>query len=210
MKKKIETLSEFYNFGCGRCERGGTPQCKVNTWTEELQALRKIALSCGLEETLKWSFPCFTSEGKNIVLLGAFNEYCSLTFFSGSLLKDPQRLLVLPGENSRVGRLAKFTSLKEIKAHKSTLVTYIEEAKEIARQNLKRDVSGDDELTLPRELKEVLNAEPRLREAFFQLTPGRQRGYVIHFSQAKQSATRRARIEKYKSKILSGLGFHDR
>jgi uncharacterized protein YdeI (YjbR/CyaY-like superfamily) len=208
MKKKIESVEEFFSFGCGRCERGGTPACKVRTWERELQSLRKIALSCELEETLKWSFPCFTWEGKNVVLLGAFNEHCSLNFFNGSLLKDPDGILVKAGENSREGRLAKFTSEKEIQLHKKALIACIEDAIEMSRKGLKRDSSAD-ELRIPEELTAAFNKDPKLREAFFNLTPGRQRGYVLHFTQAKQSLTRLTRIEKCKGKILKGLGFHD-
>ncbi len=209
MKKKITLVEEFYSFGCGRCERGGTPECKVNSWTKELQALRKIALSCGLEETLKWSFPCFTSDGDNIVLLGAFNDYCSFSFFNGSLLHDPNGLLVKPGENSREGRLAKFTSVKEIKAQKPALAAFIAQAVELRRKGIKRDKS-DDQLEIPNELATCFKKSAKLREAFFALTPGRQRGYVLHFSGAKQSGTRLSRIEKCTPKILKGLGFHDR
>lgn len=210
MKKKIETIDEFYSFGCGRCEHGGTPECKTKTWKKELQALRKIALGCGLEETLKWSVPCFTSDGHNIVVLGAFKEYCSLSFFRGSLLKDPEGILVKPGENSRIGRLAKFTSLNQIKTHRAALVACIEQAKDVASKGMRHDSSKDEKPQLPSELEEAFAAAPKLREAFFNLTPGRQRGYLIHFSQAKQSTTRRARIEKYRSRILQGIGFHDR
>lgn len=210
MKKKIQVVQEFYSFGCGRCELGGTPDCKVQTWSKELQALRKIALDAGLEETLKWSFPCFTSDGRNIVLLSALTDYCALSFMNGSLLKDPAQILVLPGENSRVARVAKFTSLREIRQKRATLLAYIAEAVEVERKGLKRDRSADEKLVLPEELEAVFKKDARLKKAFFALTPGRQRGYVIHFSQAKQAATRVARIEKCKSKILKGLGFHDR
>ena len=210
VKKKIQVVQEFYSFGCGRCELGGTLDCKVQTWSKELQALRKIALDAGLEETLKWSFPCFTSEGRNIVLLSATNDYCALSFLNGSLLADPAGLLVLPGENSRVARVAKFTSLKDIRQKRATLLSYIAEAVEVERKGLKRDRSVDEKLTLPEELEAAFAKDARLKNAFFALTPGRQRGYVIYFSQAKQAATRSARIEKCTSKILKGLGFHDR
>lgn len=210
MKKKIHVVQEFYSFGCGRCERGGTPQCKVHTWTKELQALRKIALDCGLEETLKWSFPCFTSNGKNIVLLAAFNEFCSLSFFKGSQLKDPEGILVLPGENSRRARLVKFTSLKDIRERSRTLSSYIKEAVEIERAGRKPEPSKNEKLEFPPELLQAFARDGTLKKAFLSLTPGRQRGYILHFAQAKQSATRISRIEKCQSKIKKGLGFHDR
>jgi uncharacterized protein YdeI (YjbR/CyaY-like superfamily) len=210
MKKKIHLVEEFYTFGCGRCERGGTPECKVHTWEKELEELRKLALDCGLEETLKWSFPCFTHEGKNIVLLAAFSDYCSLSFFNGSLLQDPEGILVLPGENSRIARLAKFTSLRQIREFRKTLSAYIQEAMELSRQGKKPSGSKEQKLELPQELVSAFAADASLKKAFLSLTPGRQRGYVIHFTQAKQPKTRLSRIEKCASKIKKGLGFHDR
>lgn len=166
--------------------------------------------SIPVRETLKWSFPCFTSNGRNIVLLGAFSDYCSLSFLNGSLLDDPAGILALPGANSRVARVVKFTSLKDILEKRATLLSYIERAVELESKGLKRDRRTDEKLVLPDELKAAFRKDARLERAFVHLTPGRQRGYVIYFSQAKQTATRSARIEKYKNKILKGLGFHDR
>lgn len=210
MKKKIHLVEEFYTFGCGRCELGGTPDCKVHTWEKELQELRKLALACGLEETLKWSFPCFTYEGKNIVLLAAFSDYCSLSFFNGALLKDPEGILVFPGENSRIARLAKFTNITQIRKSRSTLTAYIKESIELSRKGIKPAGSKDNKLEFPPELVEAFKADASLKKAFLALTPGRQRGYVIHFSQAKQSKTRQSRIENSRNKIMNGLGYFDK
>jgi uncharacterized protein YdeI (YjbR/CyaY-like superfamily) len=144
------------------------------------------------------------------VLLAAFSDYCSLSFFGGSLLKDPEGILVWPGENSRIARLAKFTNLKEIKSRRTTLASYIKEAVEMQERGLKPAPVATLKLELPEELEAAFKTDRQLKKAFLSLTPGRQRGYVIYFAQAKQAATRSARIEKCKSKIKAGLGLHDR
>ncbi|RMG25607.1 MAG: hypothetical protein D6730_10645 [Bacteroidetes bacterium] len=195
--------------GCGRCPLVGTPQCKVNTWREALQQLRKILLDCGLSETLKWSQPCYTFQQKNVVLMSAFKAYCALSFFKGALLKDPAGILHKAGPNSQAARLIRFTSPQQVLDMQPLLRAYIQEAIEIEKAGQKVRLRQQPE-PMPEELKNILEEQPRLKAAFEALTPGRQRGYILYFSAPKQSKTRRARIEKYQQQILAGKGMHDR
>ncbi len=195
--------------GCGRCELGGTPQCTVHKWPGELKRLREIVLSCGLTENRKWGVPCYTVENRNVVIVSAFKEYCSLSFFKGVLLKDAKRILVKPGENSQSARLIRFTSVQEIVKLESALKEYVLEAIELEKSGAKVDFRAKSELVIPDELQKKFDELPALRSAFQALTAGRQRGYVLHFSAAKQSKTREARIEKCIPAILEGRGMHD-
>lgn len=199
----------YFIEGCGRCKLGGTPQCKVHTWAEELQELRRILLETGLNEELKWSIPCYTYQGKNLLLMAAFKEYCSLSFFKGSLLKDEKKLLHQPGENSQATRQFRFTKLKEIKKMESILKTYIQEAKEVEKAGLKVDFKEKRTLIFPNELLQKFEENPVLKTAFEALTPGRQRAYNLYFSAAKQSKTRESRIEKCISQIFAGKGLNE-
>jgi uncharacterized protein YdeI (YjbR/CyaY-like superfamily) len=196
--------------GCGRCPLGGTPDCKVHNWPMELKHLRQIVLACGLEEELKWGVPCYTYKSANVAIVSAFKEYCSLSFFKGALLKDTEGLLVKPGENSQAARLFKFTNVKQIQEIEDHIKAYIYEAIEVEKAGLKVDFRQKDDLEYPEELKQMFNSYPALSEAFEALTPGRKRGYIIHFTQPKQSATRTSRIEKCIAKIMEGKGFFDR
>ncbi|MGS2739020.1 YdeI/OmpD-associated family protein [Sinomicrobium sp. M5D2P17] len=202
-------VDNYITEGCGRCPLGGTPGCKVHNWTKELERLRTIVLDCGLTEELKWGVPCYTFQGKNIVITGAFKEYCALSFFKGALLNDVNGILVKPGENTQSGRIIPFTGIREIVETEAVLKTYIYEAIEVEKTGLKVDFNKDPE-PVPEELQHKFDELPALKTAFYALTPGRQRGYILHFSGAKQSATRESRIEKCIPKILTGKGFHDR
>ncbi|MFK7923864.1 MAG: YdeI family protein [Bacteroidia bacterium] len=199
----------YFVDGCGRCPLGGTPSCKVQTWTEPMKQLRLILLDCGLTETLKWGVPCYMFQGQNLLLLSAFNAYCSLSFFKGLLLQDAKGLLASPGENSQAVRLLKFTSSQEVIEMTPLIKAYIFEAIEIEKAGLKVDFKEKDELVLPEELLAKMDEHPELKIAFEALTPGRQRGYILNFTQPKQSKTRIARIEKWIPKILEGKGIHD-
>lgn len=194
--------------GCGRCNLYATPDCKVHNWARELKLLRNIVLSCGLTEALKWSQPCYTNNGKNVLLVTAFKDYCCISFFKGVLLKDEQYLLEAPGENTQSGRIWKFTNVSQIKDTEALIKAYIFEAIDIEKAGLKVTFKKNPE-PIPEELEEVFKTKPEVKTAFEALTPGRQRGYILHFSQAKQSKTRMTRIEKYIPKILEGKGFHD-
>lgn len=178
-------------------------------WHEELLALRKILLDCGLVETFKWSSPCYTVDDGNVALLWGFKDAATLGFFKGVLLKDPEKILIAPGENSRSSRILRFTDTAQIAGHEKTIRAFVSEAMELERAGAKVDMPKDD-LDYPEELVSALEEDPELQAAFEGLTPGRRRGYVLHFSQAKQSQTRRARIDKHRSRILAGKGMHDR
>ena len=204
-----DSVDNYLIEGCGRCPLGGTPDCKVHRWHDALILLREIVLACGLTEECKWGVPCYTEQGKNILMVSAFRNYCSISFFKGSLLADPNDLLEKPGPNSQAGRLIKFTSIDQIDLIQEDLKRYIYEAVEVERAGLKIE-RGKRMEPLPDELLERFVQDPVLKSAFEALTPGRQRGYILHFSQPKQSKTRTARIEKCAPMILSGIGLHDK
>ena len=196
--------------GCGRCRLGGTPECKVHRWQKELRLLRKIVLSCGLTEELKWKVPCYTHEKHNILLISAFKNYATLSFVKGALLRDSERLLDSPGENSQSVRFFRFTNVQTIREMEPILKAYIREAIELEKSGARVDFKAKSELEIPEELEAKFESLPALRTAFLDLTLGRQRGYILHFTAAKQSKTRMARIEKWIPKILEGRGMHDR
>lgn len=201
-------VDKYLADGCMRCKYGATPLCKVSNWRDELEALRKIVLACGLTEELKWGMPCYTSGGKNILAVSAFKDYASVSFFKGVLLKDTHNILHQQGESSQSARLIKFTSPHHVDECGEVLIAYIREAVENEKVGKKVEFRKNPE-PLPIELLKKFDDEPELKKAFFELTPGRQRGYVIYFSQPKTSETVYKRIDQYKDKILSGLGFRD-
>jgi uncharacterized protein YdeI (YjbR/CyaY-like superfamily) len=181
---------------------------KVKKWQEESEKLRMILLDCPLNEELKWGEPCYTFQGKNVVLIGGFKEYCTLLFFKGALLNDPHGILVTPGK-LQAGRQIRFTSLREIVAMETILKTYIYEAIEVEKAGLKVDLKKTSEFKIPEEFQNKLDKTPALRAAFSALTPGRQRGYLLYFAAPKQSKTRESRIEKCMKQILKGKGLND-
>ena len=195
--------------GCGRCDLFDTPDCKVHSWTEELKLLRRIVLECGLTEEYKWSQPCYTFDGKNVLLITALKAFSCIGFLKGSLLSDPHGILEKAGKNSHVGRRISFTSVQAIADLEPVLKAYIYEAMEIEKAGLKVPTQKNPE-PIPEELQAKFEEFPALQSAFEALTPGRQRGYIIYFTGAKQSKTRQSRIEKYIPKIMAGKGFHDR
>jgi uncharacterized protein YdeI (YjbR/CyaY-like superfamily) len=209
MKLSLNPLVDKYLIdGCMRCKYGGTPQCKVNRWRRELEILRQIALESGLREEIKWGVPCYTLEGKNIAVVSAFKEYASLSFFKGVLLTDPHAILDQHGESSQSARLIKFTNPEEIIKQREWLKNYMQEAIEIEKSG-KKVVFKKKPEPEPEELLQVFKDSPQLKTAFYKLTPGRQRGYIIYFSQPKQPQTRFSRIEKSRQKIMDGKGLYD-
>lgn len=198
----------YFSEGCGRCSLGGTPECKVHTWQQELIALRRIVLECGLDEECKWGVPCYTFQGKNILMVSALKDSCILSFFKGSLLHDEHGLLSFAGENSQVAKMFRFTRTEDILMLEELIKTYIFEAVEVEKAGLKVPKSTAPEL--PEELLQKFEEMPAFQVAFEALTPGRQRGYVLYFSQPKQAQTRESRIEKCVPKILNGEGLHDK
>ena len=195
--------------GCGRCKFYKTPQCKVHNWVSELKALRTIVLDCGLTEELKWSVPVYTYNNKNIVIVSAFKEYCSLSFFKGVLLQDTNGILHKQGESSQSARIIKFTDKKDILAIEQILKAYIFEAVEVENKGLKVEFKRDLE-PVPIELQNKFDKNATFKKAFYTLTPSKQRAYIIHFSQPKQSQTRETRIENCTPKILKGEGINDK
>ena len=209
-KHSVErTVDTYFTDGCGRCPMGGTPECKVHAWDDVLKKLRTILLDCGLVEVLKWSMPCYTSDGKNIVLLTAFKEYCAVAFFKGSLLKDAKGVLVTPGENSQAVRQIRITRVQDVAKLEPILKAYVREALEIEKSGQKVNLKKITEYAIPEEFQHALKENAALKKAFTALTPGRQRGYLLYFAGAKQSQTRIARIEKCIPDILKGIGFYD-
>lgn len=202
-------VDEYLLDGCGRCPLGGTPQCKVHNWEEELKMLRAIVLDCGLTEALKWGVPCYAFQQSNVLIVSAFKDYCALSFFKGALLQDTDNILEKPGKNSQAARLIKFTDTGTIAEMESTLKSYIFEAVEVEKAGLKVTFKKNPE-PIPEELQKKMAEDPMLETAFAALTPGRQRGYILYFSAPKQSKTRESRIEKCREKIFMGKGLNDR
>lgn len=192
-----------------RCELGATPLCKVHNWSNKLELLRKIALSTGLTETLKWSIPCYTYLDKNVLTVSAFKNFAALSFFKGSLLQDKHGILRAPGKHSQASRRFEFNDSQDIINQKAIIESYIFEATEIEKAGLKVKFKKTEAFDIPDEFIQKLLTFPELKNAFDQLTPGRKRGYLLYFTAAKQAKTRISRIEKYIPKILSGKGFHD-
>jgi len=184
---------------------------KSKKWQEELEKLRKIVLSCGLTEELKWGVPCYTFQKTNIVLIHVFKEYCALLFFKGALLHDTNGILIQQTENVQAARQIRFTNVQEIGKMEKILKAYIYEAIEVEKAGLKVKLKTTAEFIIPEEFKKKLSAKggPALKTAFAALTPGRQRAYIFYFSQPKQSKTRESRVEKCMKQILNGKGLND-
>ena len=182
---------------------------KEGPWKEEIKRLRTIVLDCGLNEELKWGCPCYTFEKTNIVLIHVFKEYCALLFFKGSLLQDPEGILIQQTKNVQVPRQMRFTSAREIARMKSIIKAYIFEAIEVEKSGMKPKLKKTAEYNIPEEFQKKLDKTPALKSAFKALTPGRQRGYLLYFSAPKQSETRRSRVEKSVKQILDGKGLND-
>lgn len=181
---------------------------RAKNWQGEIRMLRSILLDCGLDEDLKWGKPCFMFEGANVAIIQPFKEHCSLMFFKGALLQDIYGLLRSQGENTQSAMRLEFTGKDQIK--KPVVKAYAEQAIAVEKAGLKADFKAKRELELPEELTRILNKDSKLAKAYHALTPGRQRGYVLYFTGAKQSKTRTARIEKCIPRILAGKGMNDR
>jgi uncharacterized protein YdeI (YjbR/CyaY-like superfamily) len=179
---------------------------KAKKWQEEMEKLRSILLDCGLAEELKWGKPCYTFQNSNIVIIQGFKEFCALLFTKGALLKDPNGILKKFGWQA--ARRIPFTNVREIVEMEPTLKSYIREAIEAEKAGLKVTLKKNPEL-IPEELQNKLDEIPALKAAFDALTPGRQRGYILYFSAAKQSKTRESRVEKCMPRILNGKGLND-
>jgi uncharacterized protein YdeI (YjbR/CyaY-like superfamily) len=179
-------------------------------WQQVTDQLRQIALGCGLDETCKWSKPCFTWQGRNVAIVIPLKESCALSFFKGALLKDPKHILQKVGEHSQAGRWIKFTSPAQIAAARTTLGRYLKEAIALEKSGKKVALKKVAEYAVPAELQARLDAAPKLRAAFDALTPGRRKSWIFHVAAAKQEKTRAARAAKCIPMILNGRGFNER
>lgn len=182
---------------------------RAERWRAEFEALRAILRQAPLSEELKWGQPCYTLGKANVVLMHGFKDYCALLFIKGALMRDPQGLLIQQTENVQSARQIRFTSLDQITDKAATLKAYVEAAIAVEQAGLKVDFKKTDAFAMPDEFRARLEGDAALKEAFERLTPGRQRAYLLHFSSAKQSKTRDARIENYLPQIMDGLGLDD-
>lgn len=205
----ITDPDDFFTLGCGRCERFATPDCSTRPWIVGLNALRRICLEVGLEETVKWAHPCYMHAGRNIALFGAFRGDFRLTFLNPSLLVDSEGVLEPQGPNSQTPGMIRFTAVEQVAEKAPVIRAYLKQLMDHAEAGTKppKEVR---EIDMPDELVDALDADPELAEAFHNLTPGRQKSYFFALNQAKQSATRVARIEKFRDKIIAGKGALER
>ncbi len=205
----ITDIEDYFTKGCGRCDRFDTPACSAMRWSQGLADLRRICLDAGLEEAVKWGHPCYMRNGRNIAIFGAFRDNFRLTYFNAALLKDPEGILETQGPNSHTRDMIRFTDSAEVADREPIIRSYLAEAMGYADAGIK-PAKVVREVPIPDELIEALDADPELAEAFAALTPGRQKSYAFNLGQAKQSATRVARIEKFRDKIIAGKGAQER
>lgn len=203
-------VDEYIKSGCGRCKLVGTPLCKVNPWRHIIIELRSLLLETDLTEEVKWSIPCYTFNGGNVVLLTAFKEYCALSFFKGSLMRDEGKLLIRQTKNVQGTRQLRFTTIDEVINNTALIRSYINEAIELEKSGMRIETKKVSDYDVPQELQEKLETSPRFKEAWDALTPGRKKGYILYFSGAKQAKTRAARIARHEQNIFAGKGLHDR
>jgi uncharacterized protein YdeI (YjbR/CyaY-like superfamily) len=182
---------------------------KEKRWSAEFAALRQLCLASGLDEELKWGQACYDLDGGNVVLIHGFKDYCALLFMKGALLKDAKGILIQQTKNVQAARQIRFVSLADINKHKAAVKAYLREAIAVEKSGVKVEMKSAAQFDLPEEFLKRLYDDPKLAEAFHALTPGRQKGYLLHFAGAKQSATRAARVEKHVPRILKGLGLDD-
>ncbi len=196
----IDTVDGYLKDGCMRCKFGGTPDCKVNLWRPVLVELRKIAVRSGLLEEVKWGVPCYTDNGKNIFLLSAFKEYACISFMKGSMLLDPGNKLIQQGVNTQEARIIKYYKSSEVKEDREIILKLIQEAVEIERSGRKAEKPKAAN-ALPEPLLHAFEKDVLFKEAFYKLSPSKQRGYLIGLSSAKQVSTLLNRIEKLRIEI---------
>jgi uncharacterized protein YdeI (YjbR/CyaY-like superfamily) len=205
----ITNVEQYFVDGCGRCDRFATPECSTRLWRDGVHDLRRICRDAGMSEHAKWGHPCYMHAGRNIVLMGAFLTDFRLTFFHPALMRDPHRVLVGSGPNSQHADCFRFDDSAQVLAMEPTIREYLAEAMGYAEKGIKPP-KVERELELPDELVEALESDPELAYAFERLTPGRQRSYIFALNSAKTSATKVARIIKFRDKIIAGKGALDR
>ena len=205
----ITEIEDYFTKGCGRCPRFDTPECSTKRWAVGLAELRRLALGAGLVEMVKWGHPCYMHAGRNILIFGAFRENYRLTFFNASLMKDPEAVMEKQGAFTRRPDMIRFTTNAQVDEMAPVLLAYIAEAKGYAQAGIRAPRTAS-EIEAPEELVEALDSDPELAEAFNNLTPGRQKSYLINLNSAKTTATRTKRIIGFRGKILAGKGALDR
>jgi uncharacterized protein YdeI (YjbR/CyaY-like superfamily) len=179
---------------------------KEKRWSAEFAALRQLCLASGLNEELKWGQACYDLDGRNVVLIHGFKDYCALLFFKGALLKDPKGILIQQTKNVQAARQIRFASLADINGQGAVVKAYISEAIAVEKSGAKVEMKSAAQFDVPQEFQKRLDADPKLAEAFHALTPGRQKGYLLYFAGATQSTTRTARVKQHVPRILKGLG----
>ena len=205
----ITEIEDFFTKGCGRCERFATPDCSTRQWIVGLEALRAICREAGLVETVKWAHPCYMHAGRNLCIIGAFRTDYRLSFFHAALLEDPQGLLERQGPNTRHPDMLRFVDNGRPAAMRPIILAYLREAMGYAETGI-LPVREPRDIDMPDELIDALDGDPELAEAFHALTPGRRKSYLFNLNTAKASATRIARIEKFRERILAGKGAQER
>jgi uncharacterized protein YdeI (YjbR/CyaY-like superfamily) len=205
----ITEVEDYFIKGCGRCARFDTPECSTRKWSEGLKQLRRICREAGLVETVKWAHPCYMHSGRNIAIVGAFRADFRLSFMNPALMKDPHNVLERQGPNTRHRNMIRFTRSAQVEEVESTILDYLREAMGYAEAGMRPPKEHKD-LDLPVELAEAMDTDPELGEAFHNLTPGRQRSYVVILNSAKTAATRISRIAKFRDQILAGKGATER
>ncbi len=205
----ITEIEDYFSKGCGRCERFATTECSTRKWALGLIDLRRICLASGLSETVKWGHPCYMHGDRNIVVIGAFRGDFRISFFNAALMKDPEGVLEKSGPNTKHRDMIRFMDNTQVAEMEPIILSCLKEAMGYAEAGLKPP-KAEGEVILPDELVEALDSDPELAEAFHDLTPGRQRSYVINLNSAKASATRISRIAKFRDHILAGKGATER
>lgn len=205
----ITNIEDYFSKGCGRCARFATSDCSTRQWRRGLDDLRRICLTSGLVETVKWAHPCYMHGGRNIAIIGAFRGDFRISFFNAALMKDPEGVLEKQGPNTRHPDMIRFAGNAQVKEMAPVILSYLTEAMGYAEAGLKPP-KEDGGIELPDELSAALESDPELAEAFHNLTPGRRKSYVIAVNTAKKPATRMSRIAKYRDHILAGKGATER
>jgi len=206
----ISDPGDFFTKGCGRCERFATPDCSTRRWIDGLNSLRRICFDMGLQETVKWAHPCYMHAGRNIAIFGAFQGDFRLSFLNPRLLKDTEGVLEPQGPNSQTPSMIRFTAVEQVGEMEPVIRAYLRRLMDHAEAGTKPPAKAEREIDMPDELTEALDADPELAEAFHALTPGRRKSYMFNLNQTRQSATRVARIEKFRGKIIAGKGAMER
>jgi uncharacterized protein YdeI (YjbR/CyaY-like superfamily) len=205
----ISDPDEFFAKGCGRCDRFAMPDCSTRLWIDGLNTLRRICLDMGLQETVKWGHPCYMHAGRNVAIFGAFRGDFRISFMNAGLLKDTNGVLEPQGANSQTPSMIRFTAVGQVGEREPVIRAYLRQLIDHAQAGTKPP-KVEREIDMPDELTDALDADPELAEAFWALTPGRQKSYMFNLNQTRQPATRVARIEKFREKIIAGKGAMER